>query len=149
MSDPTSFPIAYYPALIPELVDDHRTLLGIYENLHRAAETQDTAGLKTALASFRSLLIAHLLKEAVRLYIYLRQQFKHDAAVYARVTAYKREMDGIGKVAMEFIDTHLKQPDDVIDFAQLRASLHDLGRVLGDRVRREEAELYPLYQPTH
>jgi hypothetical protein len=39
------------------------------------------------------LLVAHLLKEAVKLYIYLRQKLKNDEGTYYLVTSYKRERE--------------------------------------------------------
>ena len=138
--------IQHYPTLIPELMDDHRQLLQTFGDLVRAADAHDGAAFKRTLASFKSLLVAHLLKEAVKLYIYLRQNFKGDDVAYGLVTGYKKEMDGIGRVAMDFIDTYVDTPEHAIDFPVLQSTLNEIGKVLADRIRREEAALYPLYQ---
>jgi len=100
---------------------------------------------RTVLQQFKSLLIAHLLKEAIKLYIYLRQKLRDDESTYRLVTGYKSEMDGISRVAMAFVDEYSAKPAENIDFALLGTRLKEIGQVLGDRIRREEAELYPLY----
>ena len=141
--------IRYTPDLIEDLERDHQALLRSYGRLVKTANKTDFSTFKAELAVFKSLLVAHLLKEAIRLYIYLRQQFKADAAMHGLVTSYKVEMDGIGRVAMGFIDTHLNASAGTVDFSTLTAQLSALGKVLGDRIRREEAELYPLYNASY
>jgi regulator of sigma D len=137
--------IKYYSDLVHEMVDDHRALLATYGDLAKAAGVQDGPVFKSVLIKFKSLLVAHLLKEAVKLYIYLRQKLKSDESTYALVSSYKSEMDGISRIAMAFVDEYTSKPTHQIDFSQLTIQLRDIGLVLGDRIRREESELYPLY----
>ena len=137
--------IAYYSELVEDLMNDHRQLLAIYGDLVRANQAHDPVAFKAVLQPFKSLLISHLLKEAVRLYIYLRQKLRYDESTYRLVTGYKSEMDGISRVAMEFVDEYSAKTPKEIDFVLLAARLKEIGQVLGDRIRREEAELYPLY----
>lgn len=141
--------IRYTPGLIDDLERDHRALLQSYGRLVKTANEAGFTTFQTELAVFKSMLIGHLLKEAIRLYIYLRQQFKADAVTHGLVTSYKVEMDGIGRVTMGFIDTHLNASAETVDFPALTAQLSDIGKVLGDRIRREEAELYPLYNDSY
>jgi hypothetical protein len=91
------------------------------------------------------LLVSHLLKEAVKLYIYLRQQLRSDPDVYVLITSYKNEMDGISRTAIAFVDEYVGKSSHLLDFQKITGQLRELGVVLGDRIRREEAELYPLY----
>jgi regulator of sigma D len=137
--------IAYYPDLVQEMVSDHRRLLEVYGDMSRAAKMQDLEDFKFMLDNFKKLLTAHLLKEAIKLYIYLRQRLKNDAASYQLISGYKIEMDGITKVAMAFIDDYSDKTAKPVDFTLLNQRLAEIGRVLGDRIRREENELYPLY----
>lgn len=137
--------IAYYSELVDEMKEDHRALLTTYGDLVQAAQAYDDLRFISLLQQFKSLLIAHLLKEAVKLYIYLRQRLRHDESTYRLVTGYKSEMDGISRVAMEFVDEYSAKKSGQIDFVLLITRLRDIGMVLGDRIRREEAELYPLY----
>ena len=137
--------IAYYSELVDEMKEDHRALLTTYGDLVQAAQAYDDLRFISLLQQFKSLLIAHLLKEAVKLYIYLRQRLRHDESTYRLVTGYKSEMDGISRAAMEFVDEYSAKKTGQMDFVLLGSRLRDIGLILGDRIRREEAELYPLY----
>lgn len=137
--------IQYDPHLIREMLEDHRALLAIYGGLVKAVDAKDGVAFKFKLGDFKSMLVAHLLKEAVKLYIYLRQRMKDDEGAYQLVTAYKSEMDGISRVAMDFVDEYSKKSVHEIDYAQLSIRIKEIGWLLGDRIRREESELYPLY----
>lgn len=137
--------IKYYSDLVSEMTHDHRELLATYGDLAKAAGAQDGTVFKSELIKFKSLLVTHLLKEAVKLYIYLRQNLKSDEHTYALVTSYKSEMDGISRIAMAFVDEYVAKPTHDINFSQLTIKLREIGLVLGDRIRREESELYPLY----
>jgi len=55
-------------------------------------------------------------------------------------------MGHIGEAAIQFIGTYTQAQDDDIDFEQVRSALREIGVLLGDRIRREEADLYPLYR---
>lgn len=141
--------IKFHPELIAELTADHQKLLAIFAELGKKAEARDAAGFKERLHRFKILLADHLLKEAIRLYIYLRQQFKGDEATHHTITSYKKEMDGIGAVAMRFIEDYGNRPAKDFDFAELQYQLKQIGDVLGDRIYREEHELYTLYRRFH
>lgn len=143
--------VPHYSALVAELVSDHRHLLSTYNALKRSAEAADAAGFRAALEEFKSQLVPHVVKEAYKVYTYLRQTLKDkgELEAYQRVNAYKTEMGRIGEAAMRFIDTYAETPDDAIDFQRVRTELHDIGLLLGDRIRREEADLYPLYKTLH
>ncbi len=143
--------IQHHSSLVTQLVGDHRQLLESFGGLKKAADVGDAVAFKQSLQGFKALLIPHLMEEAVRLYTYLRQEFKTrgDANNYQLVNGYKSEMNGIGDAAVHFVETYSTTADDAIDFHQVRTSLHEIGHLLGDRIRREEAELYPLYQSLH
>ncbi len=143
--------IAHYATLVNELQSEHRLLLEAYGQLKKSADASDGPAFRQAVQDFKALLVPHLVKEAFKVYTYLRQRSKDrgETAVYDKVTAYKTEMTGIGDAAMRFIDTYAEMPDADIDFPQVQESLRQIGQLLGDRIRREEAELYPLYQSTH
>lgn len=141
--------ISYYPELIPEFLREHRQLLATYGAILRSAEGRNVVEFKSGLENFKSLLVAHLLKEAVKLYVYMRQMLRDDEVTHALVTSYKKEMDGIGRVAMAFVDGYMAKTPDQIDFTQVVSELHEIGKVLGDRIRREENELYLLYHDAY
>lgn len=143
--------IQHHSALVDQLKGEHRLLLQAFGALKQTSDADDALAFKRALHEFKSLLVPHLLEEAVRMYTYLRQELKArgNLADFQRVNAYKSEMGGIGDAAVRFVETCVATPDDAIDFAQVRPALHEIGLLLGDRIRREESDLYPLYQSLH
>ena len=140
--------ISHHSALIDKLRGEHRLLLQAFGSLKQASEADDAPAFKSALQEFKALLVPHFLEEAISVYTYLRQELKvlDNQTNFQRVNAYKKESGGIGDAALRFVETSIATPDDAIDFAQVRSSLHDIGLLLGDRIRREESDLYPLYQ---
>jgi len=58
---------------------------------------------------------------------------------------FRQKMDVIGKAALAFLDKYQEigtRPDFFIPF---KKDLENIGKVLVDRIRREEETLYPLY----
>ncbi|MBI3101894.1 MAG: hemerythrin domain-containing protein [Burkholderiales bacterium] len=143
--------VPHYSALVQGLVNDHRQLLQTFGELKKSADAEDPAAFKQALHDFKAQLVPHLLQEAIKLYTFLRQELKAQGnqQAYQMVNGYKTEMGGIGDAAVRFVETYTATADADIDFAEVRDALGDIGRLLGDRIRREEAELYPLYQSLH
>lgn len=139
--------IQYHPELIEQLVADHRMLLGLYGEIKKVFEAGDYARVSKMLDEFRRGLQGHLLTENVRMYIYLERNLAGDEFNADLIRGYRREMDGIGKVAMNFlkkyeaigVDTELAGP-----FAKDFATI---GAVLAERIEKEERGLYPLYLP--
>jgi hypothetical protein len=137
--------IRYDSNLIRDMLEEHRALLAIYGSLVKSVEARDELAFYVKLSEFKSTLVAHLLKEAVKLYIYLRQSLKDDENTYQLVTTYKSEMDGISRVVMKFVDDYSEKSLIGVDYGQLSIRIKEIGWLLGDRIRREESELYPLY----
>lgn len=142
-------PIQFNPKLIPELQDEHRTVLdrlGRITQSHAAGNFPETAAL---LESFGSLLTAHLLKEDFRLYSYLEHSLAGDPKTRAMVRQFREEMDGIGKAALAFLGKYRNiavLPSLPDDFA---AELAELEKILQERISREERTLYPMYLPAY
>src|SRR6185369_15651412 len=63
--------IAYHPQLVGELVQEHGNLLACFNAIAQAFDGGDLAATGRELERFRGNLLAHLLKENVRFYIYL------------------------------------------------------------------------------
>ncbi len=128
--------IQYTSDLIDGFEQDHRALLNSYGRLNQTANRTSFAAFPAEMADFKSMLGSHLLTEAVKLDIYLRQDFKEEPAKYCVVTGYKTEMDGIGRVAMGLIESCGTAPADSVDFAMLSTQPGDIGKAFGDRTRR-------------
>ena len=60
--------IQYTPNLIESFERDHRALLHSYGRLVKTANKADFPTFQTELALFKSMLVSHLLKEAVKLF---------------------------------------------------------------------------------
>lgn len=142
--------IPHYPDLVAQFEQDHRVLLKAYGRIRHSVQARDAQEFKAALQEFQSLLVPHLVTEGYKLYTYLRQRTRSngDQAAYDKVNQYKSEMAHIGDAALHFVENHMKTPDGEIDFALVEDELRQIGLALGDRIHREESELYQLYDTT-
>lgn len=141
--------IRYAPDLIDSLKNDHQELLGLYGKIQAAFDNKDYPSVAEKLETFRNGLQSHLLIENVRLYIYLDRCLANDASNSELIRGFRREMDDIAKVAMKFLNKYSDigvDEDLASHFAQDFATI---GRVLGERIKKEETVLYPLYLPSY
>ena len=139
--------IHHDPALIATFKSDHRLLLEIFGAIGEAAKAGDLAEVQKRLGHFRTILMDHLLKENVRLYIYLEHMLKGDPTSHALIHEFRHEMDGIGQVVVAFLGKYkaiATQPELAAEFAK---DLDAIGSALVGRIEREEATLYPMYAP--
>ncbi|WP_415036427.1 hemerythrin domain-containing protein [Azonexus sp.] len=139
--------IRFQPELVPQLKADHQNLIGLYLEIKAAFEGGDYVEVSKKLTHFRSGLQAHLLTENVRLYIYLSHSLANDEINSELIHEFRREMDAIARVAMNF----LKKYDAIgVDNELAKAFAKDfatIGEVLTERIEKEERVLYPLYLP--
>lgn len=141
--------IQYSPELVAQLKDDHQALLATYGRIKSAYEAGDLAATSARLEQFRGQILAHLLKENVRFYIYLEHALAGDPASQALVHQFRHEMDGIGKAVMAFLDKYRQIAVGTSLAGSFGADLASIGSVLVQRVRSEEETLYPLYLPAY
>lgn len=141
--------IRFQPRLIEGMKSDHVKLLDLYTDIKMASETKNFKKVAIILNDFRGELEDHLLKENVNLYIYLTHLLKADAMNSELIAKFRKEMDGIASVALKFLAKYESIGDD----SNLHAGFPDefalIGKVLGDRIKREEATLYTLYVPPY
>lgn len=141
--------IGYNPDLVPHLHADHVMLGEIFIAIDNAFKAGDLATTVRHMNHFRVAIQAHLLTENVRLYIYLEHALAHDAASHALIHEFRHEMDGIGKAVLAFLSKYREldtQPNLAVSFG---SDLKAIGKVLVERIEREEATLYPLYLPAY
>jgi regulator of sigma D len=139
--------IRYSPTLIDDLKRDHRQLLTTYMAIKTSFDAGDYRSVSAKLNEFRIGLQGHLLTENVRFYIYLDRLHGQDEMNSDLIRGFRREMDGIGRAALNFLKKY-----DAIGVDQDLASAFakdfaEIGAVLSDRIQREETVLYPLYMP--
>ncbi|MCG2576703.1 hemerythrin domain-containing protein [Dechloromonas sp. XY25] len=135
--------IAYHPQLVDELVLDCFNAIG------QAFEGGDLAATCRELEHFRGCLLAHLLKENVRFYIYLEHALAGDTASHTLVHQFRHEMDGIGKAVLAFLGKYADLAKNPALAASFAGELSSVGEVLVQRIRNEEDSLYPLYLPAY
>ena len=137
--------IHFHPELVGKLQQDHQALLRLYTQTQTAARRGDVVQAAAHLEEFRILLQSHLLTENVRLYVYLEHALAKDASSHQLIRSFRHEMDDIGKVVVKFLTDYrdlARHPEFAQQFSE---ALDGIGKVLAERIRREEETLYPLY----
>jgi len=133
--------------LIEALKEDHRLLLDIYRAIDAARREENLLTVQTRLGQFRMVLQDHLLKENVRLYVYLEHVLQGDPTSHQLMHEFRHEMDDIGRVVVGFLTKYREiglHPELATEFGKDFAAI---GEALVARIRREEDTLYPMYAP--
>lgn len=140
--------VEYHAGLVDELRAEHAALLTLYGAIGRAMAQNQWPEVSAMLRKLRSALTDHLLKERASLYGYLERVIPEDDDMRALFLGFKIEMGSVGKTVFDFVDRHAAYA--VFEDPQRRAAFAEeyaaIGRVLGDRIAREESQLYPMYQ---
>lgn len=137
--------IHYHPDLIGRLTADHQVLLKLFSEAGVAAVRGDVIAAAARLEEFRVALQSHLLTENIRLYVYLQHSLADDAASHALIHEFRHEMDGIGRAVVAFLGKYRDLAAHPERAGEFSAELAAVGKVLVERIRREENTLYPLY----
>lgn len=138
----------YDPNLVPNLVSDHRILLGIFGEIAVAMEQKNMIRTKEKLGEFGDALRGHLLKENVRFYVYLQHSLEGDAENAAIMHEFRREMQHIGKAVADFLHKYTAEGEwDGRMWQGFQQEVGGIGKVLTKRIETEENSLYPLYLP--
>lgn len=142
---PAATGVHHDPTLIIRLKDDHRSLLKQYAAIKTAATEGRWTEVHNDLLKFRAELTDHLLTESVKLYVYLRLKLSGDPVQLRLMRNFSSEMVGIGKVVVDFIEANEDVAINLEKQQQFMTGWGEIGKVLGDRVGREEKTLYPMY----
>jgi hypothetical protein len=141
--------IGYHPELVTQLVGDHQNLLRIMGQVHEALAAKNLSAVVQHLDAFRSAIQDHLLTENVRLYVYLEHALVQDPVSHALIHEFRREMDGIGKTVLSFLAKYRELETQTELLRTFGEDLAAVGKVLVERIHREESMLYPLYLPAY
>lgn len=141
--------IRYSPELINNLKSDHQRLLALYTEIKSHFEHGRYKKVVEKLGEFRTALTSHLLTENVRLYVYLDRQFSADETNSELIRGFRKEMDGIGRIAMNFLRKYEELGVDSELSERFSEDLATIGKVLSERITREEQTLYALYLPEY
>lgn len=141
--------IRYSPDLIASLQSDHQGILKLYGEIESAFKEKRYSDVSTMLGSFKSGLNAHLLTENVRLYIYLERSLANDTTSSELIHSFRKEMDDIAKVALNFLKKYETIGVDEQLASHFATDFATIGKVLVERIQKEESTLYPLYMPNY
>lgn len=141
--------IRYSPELIDNLKSDHKDLLALYTAIKADFEQQEYTKVVEKLADLRTALTSHLLTENVRLYVYLDRQFSTDEINSELIRSFRREIDGISRIAMNFLEKYEELGVDADLAARFSEELATISKVLSKRIAKEEQVLYALYLPEY
>ncbi|ENO80602.1 hemerythrin HHE cation binding domain-containing protein [Thauera sp. 27] len=139
--------IRYSPELIDRLVRDHRSLFDRFGAIRSAAREGRLKEAEALLDRFRADLHDHLLVENVRLYVYLEHALANDPVSHALIREFRHDMDEIGRNVVAFLARYAQIASSPALAEAFVAEFDVVGKVLADRIKREEEVLYPLYAP--
>ena len=139
--------IHYDSELITSLKDDHGALLSNFTAIVAAEKAGDLLTVQNLLGQFQTMIQDHLLKENVRLYVYLEHLLENDLVSHKMMHDFRHEMDSIGRAVVGFLTKYRQisvRPELAATFA---TDLGGIGEALVARIKREEGILYPMYSP--
>ncbi|MBI3149986.1 MAG: hemerythrin domain-containing protein [Betaproteobacteria bacterium] len=137
--------IRYYAGLIDKLKRDHQALFASFGAVQSAFKNGDVARAASELSRFRVAINSHLMMEGVRLYAYLDRELAEDVGNQTLVRDFRQEMDGIGQAVVGFLTKYAELGRNESLSSTFGRDLEAVGKVLTQRIQREEALLYPLY----
>lgn len=131
--------------LIASLKDDHQKLLKTFQAIGAASFAGELGKVQSLLGQFQTMIMDHLLKENVRLYVYLEHLLANDSVSHQMMHGFRHEMDGIGRVVVGFLEKYktISQHPELAE--SFPADLQGIGEALVARIKREENILYPMY----
>ncbi|ADD69114.1 hemerythrin HHE cation binding domain protein [Denitrovibrio acetiphilus DSM 12809] len=126
--------------LVKELKNDHEKLLNIMLDAQKLGLATDAG--RSKLMEGKMLLTEHLRKEDSRLYPELKKLSAGEAYSSKIVDEFSSEMKGLSATVIDFINRAGTAEIDM-EYAK------ELGRIISSlrmRIRKEEIQLYPLYE---
>lgn len=139
--------IAYDPALVGALKDDHLELVRIHAAIKKAVAESRFGDIRDLLSNFKLAFQTHIAVENVRFYVYVQQHAALDADTSNFIADVRKEMNSIARAVMKFVDTYMTAPPTPASAPGFNNELDQIGSVLVQRVQLEESRLYSLYQP--
>lgn len=142
-SDPEATPT---PGLIPRLRSDHRGLLARYHRLLDLLASGDADAVPRELQLLRAKFEAHVAHENLRFYGEIEAKLEGRTDDLCRIRDFHREMDRIGRTLLAFVARYEASGITPSNLAAFEGELRQVGALLAQRIEREEADLYPLYE---
>jgi hypothetical protein len=140
-------PVRFRPRLVGQFLQDHDTLRLIMRALLDACRVRDEdaqiVGLRNVAAAFRRLCLV----KSVQLYPYLRWGVENDRMATIQFKALHAEVQqGVQRVEAILLE-YLEGPWLSERRRRLVGDVSRMARQLGQVLKQEEANLFPLYMP--
>ncbi len=139
--------IRYSPELIGKFEQEHQRFFALHSAILNAQEREELFAIPPLMSEFEAALTGHLLSERVRLYAYMDAYFFADQKTQAMLREYRSEMDRIGDSVMQLFRKYRDIDTDATLKQTFSHDFEELGKILAERMQREESILYPLYMP--
>jgi hypothetical protein len=140
-------PLRYDPSFIPQLMEEHRSLLLLFSEIRHTSQSRDFSAVQRALQKFQMALNLHLAVENANFYAYLRKNLKGNTPEHDTMTAFFEEMQEMGKVVSQFLRKYNYSDFTAEMQSAFSEELEQIGAALVSRINREEESLYKLYVP--
>lgn len=137
---------AFSPRLIEELRGEHRALLKRCAELEKMVIGSQFANIPHALAGFKAKFNLHALRESLHCYGYVERSSAGRPAELASVTKLRREIHVINGKVQAFFEKYRVAGVNRANAPEFLTGLRATGKILLQRIEREEAELYTLYR---
>lgn len=132
-------------SLIDNLQNDHEDLLKIYGEIANVLTENNLEKLPDLFSTFSSRLRGHILVENVKLYVYLTYALENDPESLEIIIELRSEMQQIGRLVNNFLSQYSELPWTEEKSQSFPVEFEKTGKILVDRIKREEHNLYPLY----
>lgn len=142
----TARTITHDATLVASLKRDHADLVALYQRIGQSQQAGKFNEIRAELINFKTRFEAHILTENVRFYTYLEQSLTANGDNVDLMRDFRREMNAIARGAVDFVKRYQSAAFDQVQREQFAQDYQAVGALLTQRIEREEASLYPLYQ---
>lgn len=133
--------------LINDLRGDHAELLEQYAGIEKLAVEGRYASIPPVLSAFKANFDIHILNENLHFYCYVEQKLSGTPDKLDVIKAFRTEMNGIARGVVNFVKKYNMAGVRPSNGGEFLVELRQVGKLLVQRIQREEQDLYPLYTP--
>lgn len=138
--------IAYDATLVQSLKRDHGDLVRLFTEIGNQAADRRYGSVPAMLSTFKTHFEGHLIAENVRFYNYVENAMQDDPENLMLIRSFRREMNTIARGVVDFVKKYQINQFDQRTHEAFLEDYRAVGALLAQRIEREEASLYPLYQ---
>jgi hypothetical protein len=134
--------IYYDKDLIGKLESDHVEMKTLLSRIVLDEEKGKISSARSKILKLNEKFKKHSVLEHIRLYVYLNKITENDKMSHEIVTDFRFDMAEINKAVSSLVVA-----SNSMNERNLRKEINKFGKVLLDRIDREETILYPIYMP--